>query len=65
MGELARTATGYAFVLHGFACLVCFWRPSMTASGCSLYLESRVTFTLFNPLPELHAALQCALKTCN
>ena len=23
VGELAATATGYAFVLHGLACLVC------------------------------------------
>ena len=23
MGELAGTATGYAFVVHRFACLVC------------------------------------------
>ena len=23
VGELAGTATGYAFVVHGFACLVC------------------------------------------
>eukprot|EP00964_Phaeocystis_antarctica_P109152 scaffold73634_cov57-Phaeocystis_antarctica.AAC.3 len=26
VGELAGTATGYAFVMHGFACLVRCWR---------------------------------------